>query len=247
MTKLWFEEWFESDEYLTVYGHRNSEEAEILVSFILSKVNLPSSAKVLDLGCGAGRHALLLAKKGFAVTGVDQSAKLLSVAEDEAKKNGLHATLIREDIRTVHFSEKFNLILNVFTSFGYFENDEDNFSIFGNVESLLADDGIFVFDFLNAENVKENLVPFSRTEIDGVLIEQSRKIEANNVVKNITLVQDGTVKKFRESVRLYAKQDLVEAMSKNNLSVEMIFGSYSGEPFDVKSSSRLILLCKKKK
>ncbi len=247
MTKLWFEEWFESEEYLTVYGHRNSEEAEILVSFILNKVNLPTSAKVLDLGCGAGRHALLLAKKGFTVTGVDQSAKLLSVAAEEAKKNGLHATFIRDDIRTVHFHEKFNLILNVFTSFGYFENDEDNFSIFGNVELLLADEGIFVFDFLNAQNVKENLVPFSKTEIGDLVIEQSRKIEANNVVKDITLTQNGTVKNFRESVRLYSKKDLVEAMSKNNLSIEMIFGSYSGNPFDEKSSSRLILLCKKKK
>ena len=247
MTKLWFEEWFESEEYLTVYRHRNSEEAEILVSFILNKVNLPIRAKVLDLGCGAGRHALLLAKKGFAVTGVDQSAKLLSVADDEAKKNGLHAMFVRDDIRTVHFHEKFNLILNVFTSFGYFKNDEDNFSIFGNVESLLTDEGTFVFDFLNAQNVKENLVPISRTEIDGLVIEQSRKIEANNVVKDITLTQNGSVKNFRESVRLYTKQDVIEAMSKNNLSVEMIFGSYSGEPFDERSSSRLILLCKKKK
>lgn len=247
MTKPWFEEWFESEEYLTVYGHRNSEEAEILVSFILNKVNFPPSAKVLDLGCGAGRHALLLAKKGFAVTGVDQSANLLSVAADEAKKNGLHATFIRDDIRTVHFSEKFDLILNVFTSFGYFENDEDNFSVFTNVESLLEDEGIFVFDFLNAQNVKENLVPFSKTEIGDLVIEQSRKIEVNNVVKDITLTQNGTVKNFRESVRLYSKQDLVAAMNKKKLSVEMIFGSYTGDPFDEKSSSRLILLCKKKK
>ncbi len=105
--KSWFEDWFESEEYLKVYKHRNSEEAEILVSFILSETNLPAKAKVLDLGCGAGRHALLLAKRGFEVTGVDQSANLLSVAEDEAQKNGLHITFIRDDIRTVQFQEKF--------------------------------------------------------------------------------------------------------------------------------------------
>ncbi|MFA4923259.1 MAG: class I SAM-dependent methyltransferase, partial [Ignavibacteriaceae bacterium] len=131
--KRWFEEWFESEEYLTVYKHRNNEEAETLISFILGKVNLSGKAKVLDLGCGAGRHALLLAKMGFQVTGVDQSAKLLSVAVDEAKKNGLHAKFIKDDIRTVFFSEKFELILNVFTSFGYFDRDEDNFALFANV------------------------------------------------------------------------------------------------------------------
>lgn len=245
--KLWFEDWFESEEYLKVYQHRNSEEAEILVSFILSQINLSAKAKVLDLGCGAGRHALLLAKRGFDVTGVDQSANLLSVAADEAQKNGLHAMFIRDDIRIVNFREKFDLILNVFTSFGYFETDEDNFSLFSNVESHLAHDGIFVFDFLNAENVKQNLTPFSKTEIGDMVIEQTRKIEGNCVIKEIALHQNGSVKNFRESVRLYSKEELITAINKSNMAVEMIFGSYTGESFDEKSSSRLILLCKKKK
>ncbi|MFA6980267.1 MAG: class I SAM-dependent methyltransferase [Ignavibacteriaceae bacterium] len=245
--KQWFEDWFESEEYLKVYRHRNSEEAEILVSFILSEINLPAKAKVLDLGCGAGRHALLLAKRGFEVTGVDQSANLLSVAADEAQKNGLHASFIRDDIRTVQFQEKFNLILNVFTSFGYFENDEDNFSLFSNVESLLLDDGIFVFDFLNAENVRQNLTPYSKTETGDMVVEQTRKIEGNCVIKEILLHQNGNVKNFRESVRLYSKDELISAIDNNNLTVENVIGSYAGESFDEKSSSRLILLCKKKK
>lgn len=245
--KLWFEEWFESEEYLTVYKHRNNEEAEILISFILGKVNLSGEAKVLDLGCGGGRHALLLAKMGFQVTGVDQSAKLLSVAVDEAKKNGLQVKFIKDDIRMVLFSGKFNLILNVFTSFGYFENDEDNFALFANVEKLLAEDGVFVFDFLNADYVKRNLIPFSKEVIDDMIIEQSRKIEGNNVIKEIVLLQNGNRKNYRESVRLYSKTNLINALAKNNLSAEMIFGSYSGDPFNDAASPRLILLCKKKK
>lgn len=245
--KRWFEEWFESEEYLTVYKHRNNEEAEILISFILGKVNLSGEAKVLDLGCGAGRHALILAKMGFQVTGVDQSAKLLSVAESEAKKNGLQAKFIKDDIRTVPFSEKFNLILNVFTSFGYFESDEDNFALFTNVEKLLSEDGVFVFDFFNTEYLKRNLIPFSKDVIDDMVIEQSRKIEGNNVVKDIVLFKNGNRKNYRESVRLYSKKELMNALDENNLSAEMIFGNYTGEAFDEKSSSRLILLCKKKK
>jgi len=243
--KLWFEEWFESDEYSTVYKHRNNEEAEILISFILSKINLSGDAKILDLGCGAGRHTLLLAKRGFQVTGIDQSAKLLSVAVDEAQKNGLHARFIKDDIRTVSFSEKFDVILNVFTSFGYFENDDDNFALFTNVEKHLSDEGVFVFDFLNAENVKRNLIPFSEDEIGDIVVKQSRKIEGNKVIKEIVLLQNGERKNYRESVRLYSKTDLLGALNKNNLSVEMIFGSYDGEAFDEFSSPRLILLCKK--
>ena len=245
--KLWFEEWFESEEYLTVYKHRNDEEAETLISLLLKKVALANGAKVLDLGCGAGRHALVLASLGFEVTGVDQSEKLLSVAKEDAKKNGLHATFIKADIRTVPFPETFDLILNVFTSFGYFDDDADNFAIFANIEKLLSKDGVFVFDFLNAEFIKKNLVPFSSDVIDRMTIEQSRKISGKNVVKEIVLLKNGKKRNFRESVRLYSKTDLLTALDKNNLSVEMIFGSYSGEPFDEKSSSRLILLCKKKK
>jgi len=165
---------------------------------------------------------------------------------DEAQKNGLHVTFIRDDIRTVQFQEKFNLILNVFTSFGYFENDEDNFSLFSNVESLLSDDAVFVFDFLNAENVRQNLTPYSKMEIGDMVVEQTRKIEGNCVIKEITLHQNGNVKNFRESVRLYSKDELTNVINKNNLIIEMVFGSYAGESFDEKSSSRLILLCKKK-
>jgi len=245
--KLWFEEWFESEEYLTVYKHRNDEEAEILISLVLANVQLLPGAKALDLGCGAGRHALLLASRGFEVTGVDQSSKLLSVAEDDAKKNGLQTRFIKADIRTVPFLESFDLILNVFTSFGYFEDDEDNFAVFANVSKLLSENGVFVFDFFNAEHVKNNLIPFSSEVIDDLVVEQTRKISGMNVVKEIILLKNGSSKNFRESVRLYSKTDLVSALETNNFSVETIFGSYSGEPFDERSSSRLILLCKKKK
>jgi len=245
--KLWFEEWFESDEYLEVYQHRNKDEAEIFILQILTKINLAYGANVLDLGCGAGRHSLLFAKRGFQVIGVDQSAKLLAVAKNEAKQNNLQATFINDDIRTVLFPEKFKLILNVFTSFGYFDNDEDNFALFSNVAKLLSDDGVFVFDFLNAEQVKGNIVPFSKEVIGDFTVEQSRKIENNRVIKEIAIIKNGEVKTFYESVSLYSKAAIMSALNKNNLSAEIVWGSYTGEPFDEKSSSRLILLCKKKK
>jgi len=244
---LWFEEWFESEEYLTVYNHRNKEEAEILISLLMNNIHLYEQSRILDLGCGAGRHALLLAKMNYRVTGVDQSAKLLSIAEAEAKKNGLHATFIKDDIRTVSFLMKFELILNVFTSFGYFEKDEDNFLLFANVEKLLSDEGIFAFDFLNAGYVKNTLIPFSKEKIGGLVIEQSRRIEENKVLKEIVLTQNDEKKTYYESVRLYSKDELIGAMNRNNLAVEMEFGSYNGEAFDAQYSPRLIMLCKKKK
>ncbi|MFA4923633.1 MAG: hypothetical protein WC557_05520, partial [Ignavibacteriaceae bacterium] len=95
--------------------------------------------------------------------------------------------------------------------------------------------------------VKRNLIPFSKEVIDDMVIEQSRKIEGNNVIKEIFLLQNGNRKNYRESVRLYSKKELINALDKNHLSAEMIFGDYTGEAFDEKSSSRLILLCKKKK
>ncbi|MGD8307305.1 MAG: class I SAM-dependent methyltransferase, partial [Ignavibacteria bacterium] len=128
----WFEAWFNSKDYLKVYRHRDEEEAANLAGLILDNIKIKSGKKVLDMATGSGRHAIYFAKEGFEVTAVDLSKYLLSVAKKKANKNNLNIHFVHSDIRQFEVNTKFNLILNLFTSIGYFENDEENYSVLEN-------------------------------------------------------------------------------------------------------------------
>ena len=132
MTSEWFKDWFETEEYLNVYRHRNESDAEDLINLIINNISLPKSSEVLDMACGTGRHSILLAKKGFKVSAVDLSKNMLSVASGKAEKENLKINFIQSDLRNFTHSGRFNLIVNLFTSFGYFESDKENFQILRN-------------------------------------------------------------------------------------------------------------------
>ena len=126
MKSDWFKDWFNTSEYLNVYKHRNEEDAEFHIQLILDNVPLDPEAEILDMACGAGRHSIILARKKFNVTGVDLSENLLSVAKQTAENENLKINFIQSDIRSFKTQKKFDLVLNLFTSFGYFETDEES-------------------------------------------------------------------------------------------------------------------------
>jgi SAM-dependent methyltransferase len=241
----WFEDWFASDEYLTVYSHRDQTEAENLRQLILDKITLPAESRILDLACGAGRHAIAFAKKGYHVTAVDLSENLLNIGRREAIRQEVSVDFSRQDIRSVHVDGSFHMVLNLFTSFGYFEKDEENFGIFRTAHQYLDQAGYFVFDFLNEAYVKKNLIPFSLDERDGGVIKQTRSIEDNHVVKKIELHLRGKEQTFIERVMLYDHNTLINELQKTGFSITGLFGEYDGAEFDKETSSRLIAICEK--
>ena len=242
----WFEDWFESDEYLTVYSKRNDEEAGKMVSLILNNISLPAGASVLDLACGAGRHSILFAAKGFKVTAVDLSSKLLTLAIARAKELKLEMDFFKEDLRKFTNDKQFNLVLNLFTSFGYFDSDEENLKLLSLAYNQLAPGGYFVFDYLNKVNLERTIVHNSTNHFNDIKIEQNRKIENKRIVKDIVFkYPDGNTKHFKESVRLYNPDYLLFKFKELGFTVEKVFGSYEGKSFDFNNSQRLILVCKK--
>ncbi len=241
----WFEDWFASDEYLTVYSHRDQTEAENLRHLILDKIDIPAGSRILDLACGAGRHAIAFAEKGFHVTAIDLSENLLNIGRQEALRQQVFVEFSRQDIRSVHLDGGFQLVLNLFTSFGYFEKDEENFGIFRTAYQYLDKAGYFVFDFLNEAYVKKNLIPFSVDERNGGVIKQTRSIENNRVVKKIELQSRDKEQSFVESVMLYNHDTLISELLRAGFSVIGLFGEYDGTVFDKETSSRLIAICKK--
>ena len=245
MKSEWFRDWFNTEEYLNVYQHHNESDAEDHVKLILGNIRLSSGAKILDMACGAGRHAIIFARKNFDVTAVDLSESLLAIAKKNADDENLNINFVHSDIRNLKSDDKFNLVLNLFTSFGYFESDEENFAVLQKAYDLLIDDGYFVLDFFNSYFLQQNLVESSEENLGEVKIHQFRKIKENRVTKKIVITKNGNLSQFEESVRMFTKDELVNAIQNIGFDIYKTFGDFLGNEFEQFTSPRLIMICKK--
>jgi 2-polyprenyl-3-methyl-5-hydroxy-6-metoxy-1,4-benzoquinol methylase len=241
----WYKDWFNSENYLKVYSHRDEAEAERLVGLIEKETNLKSGASVLDMACGAGRHSISFAKKGYKVTAVDLSEKLL----DEAKKNAslakVNIDFVLSDILEFESNEKFDLAVNLFTSLGYFENDDENFAVIVKAFKFLNKGGFFVLDYFNKDFLVKNLIPTSIISENGLKITQDRSLIDNRVVKKITIEKDNSINNFYESVRLYSYEEMKNMIMKAGLSEVKEIGDFYGNAYEKETSPRLILFAKK--
>ena len=176
MNKNWYEHWFASEDYLDVYQHRNDEDSEKVVKLILSNIELNEDANILDAACGAGRHAINFAKKGFNVVGFDLSRTLLEIARKESEGLNLELSLKYGDLRTFYSEQKFDLIVSLFTSFGYFDSDEENFIFIYNAYNMLKTGGYYVLDYLNKNYLENNLIKNTVKTFEDKKIVENRKI-----------------------------------------------------------------------
>ncbi len=243
--KQWYDQWFNSPEYLEVYNHRNEIDGEKHVNFILSKINLKPDSKILDMACGSGRHSILFAKKGYNVAGIDLSENLLAEAKKLAEKEKLNVNLIKSDIRKFSTDNKFNLILNLFTSFGYFREDEDNFLVLKKAYEFLLPEGFFVLDYFNKNHLLKNLIPISEQIRNGKKIVQKRYVRKGRVEKIIQIIFNEEIKEYNESVKLYSHQELNDKLLEIGFENVKLFGDFDGSSFNMDNSPRFIAICKK--
>ncbi|MBS1519152.1 MAG: class I SAM-dependent methyltransferase [Bacteroidetes bacterium] len=245
---MWFKKWFSNRLYLELYSHRNEEEAGHMIDLIQRNLDIRTGSKVLDVACGAGRHSLQLAKRGFSVTGFDLSEFLISEAEKsftEAKENDLRLKFLIKDMRKFNFRNSFDLAVNIFTSFGYFNNDEENFRVIENVSNSLKKGGYFVFDFINSGYIIQNIVPRSRNKIGNATVVQKRRIKEGYIIKDIEIHKGKKITRFNEILRLYSKQELIKCFKSHNFKIKSLFGDYYGNEFSEKKSKRLIIFAQK--
>jgi SAM-dependent methyltransferase len=241
----WFKKWFSSDEYLSVYSHRNEKDALSIINLILNQFPNKDRLNILDAACGAGRHSILLSELGHNLTAFDLSKTLLRIGFTNSKELNVNINFICSDIREIKLNSSFDLVLNMFTSFGYFDSDYENFLFYQNIRDSLKDDGLIVFDYFNSVFIEENLIPSSTKTVDGKFITEHRRIENKKVIKEISINNDGKISNFCESVKLYNKSELFTKFSSLGYQIENIYGSYDGKPFDEKTSERVILFIKK--
>jgi len=240
--KDWYKEWFSTDEYLKVYEHRDISDAQKLIELILNNIELKEHADILDIACGSGRHSQILAEKKYKITAFDLSLRQLKFAKENALKGNLKIDFINLDIKNFFFKKKFDLIVNLFTSFGYFENEDDNFKLFPKVISLLNKNGHFVFDYFNKKFIENNLYN-DEAEKENIIIKQKRFINNNRIIKEIDILnkEANTVQTFYESVALYSPEIIIDRISNCGFNIKLVSGNYNGDKFN-DQSPRLIIL-----
>lgn len=241
----WYKEWFNSENYLKVYKHRDESEAKRLVDLIEKNVNLEAQSSVLDMACGAGRHAIAFANKGFKVTAVDLSQRLIKEARKNALDAGVNINFVLSDILDYETNLQFDLAVNLFTSIGYFENDDENYAVIKKAYSLLKKDGYFVLDYFNKEFLIKNLVPTTIISENGSKITQNRTISENRIVKKISIEKNGSIDEFYESVRLYSYEEMSRMLIQTGFNIKKEMGDFYGNPFNSGNSPRLIFFAMK--
>ncbi|MBC8079715.1 MAG: methyltransferase domain-containing protein [Gorillibacterium sp.] len=238
--EAWYEKSFGQD-YLLVYKHRDMQGAQAEVHKMVEWLQLEKGADVLDLCCGMGRHSLSLTDLGYKITGIDLSDVLLAEARRLDKKG--QVTWVKGDMRRIPLTGPFDAVVNLFTSFGYFDNDEENGAVLREIARLLRIGGRFILDYLNAEDVIRHLVPNSERRDGDIVIQESRSIEEGCVRKRIVLVEPGKPdRNYLEQVRLYKLADFRRLLVGTGLRLDHVYGSYNGDTFTEDASKRLILV-----
>ncbi len=235
------QEWFDSPLYETLYAHRDDEEARQLSALIARLYPPESYPEVLDLACGRGRHTLNLARLGYDMTGLDLSPRATDIAKERLQADGHRARFFTADMR-FPLPYRFNGIVNLFTSFGYFERDEDNITVLGSIRTMLKPGGFLVMDYLNADWVRETLVPEETGTLPGMEYSIRRFIRGDMVHKEILITKDGReTLRFREQVKLLDADWFREQLRAKGITIHALFGDYEGAGYDASGSPRLII------
>jgi SAM-dependent methyltransferase len=239
-TNNWYASWFDTPYYHILYKDRNYREAQVFMDNLTHYLNLPEKAKVLDLACGKGRHSIYLNQLGYDVTGADLSEN--SIAEANKNANETLRFLVHD--KRDSFEDKFDAIFNLFTSFGYFEKEEDNLRTLIAIKESLSEYGFAVIDFMNSQNVIENLIPEEIKEVDGITFHIKRYLLDGFVTKEIDFETEGKKFHFTEKVRAYTLEDFQSMMNESGIYLLDTFGDYKLKKFHKNTSERLIMIFK---
>ena len=252
MTKTssnWFTEFFNED-YLNIYSERLSQDAtERETAFVVDSLGLQKGARVLDLACGHGRHAIALARRGMVVTGQDLNEDYLQMAQEDAARSGVEIETVHADMRDIPFTGEFDAVINMFTAFGYFDSEDEDLRVLKAVANALKDDGKLLLDTINREWVLANYVQNDwHTDDDGNTFLEHREFNLRTGRNHVTfsiVTADGT---RRESpghdVRLYTLTELVRLLDAAGLRMSAIYGDYDGSPYAINTPRMIVVATK---
>lgn len=190
--------------------------------------------RALDLCCGPGRAAVELARRGVRVTGVDRSAFMLERARERALAHQVEIEWVQSDMRDHAPSAEYDLVLSLFTSFGYFEDPADNLRVLRQVRQSLRAGGCFVLDIMNKERLAAVFTPASCSELeDGRLLFERRRIvhDWQQIESSWYVLDAGSYESFTIRHWLYSGSELRNLLETAGFEQVALYGGYAGEPF----------------
>lgn len=238
----WYVDWFNSPYYHLLYTNRNYTEANFFIDNLCGNLDLASRATIWDLACGKGRHSIALNKKDFHVIGTDLSVNSITEASQHSSTT---LDFFVHDMRQPFKIGYFDAVFNLFTSIGYFKDFGDNYAVFKNVALALKQNGVLVIDFFNSNKIIDSFKTDYTEQRGTILFEIKKKIVNNAIVKRIEFSDANKNFYFEETVSLLKKSDFVDFAEQAGLTLVNTYGNYKLEPFDEKTSERLILIFKK--
>jgi cyclopropane fatty-acyl-phospholipid synthase-like methyltransferase len=238
----WFESWFDSPYYKLLYSHRSVSEAEMFIFNLLAHINLPKGSHVLDLACGRGRHSMQMHKAGYDVLGIDLSEASIAEAK-AATQPGLAFEVA--DMRFFDLKRQFDAVMNLFTSFGYFDEMADNKRVLRRIYDHVKPEGLFIMDFFNAVWVQDQLIETQEIKRDHITFHIKKHVEEDMMVKSIDFIDKGQEYHFEERVRLIHPRILKSMIEEAGFKIVRTFGNYCMADFSEHSSDRIIIIATK--
>ena len=240
----WFRQWFDSPYYHKLYFNRDEQEAAAFIDRLVTHLQPAPGAFMLDVACGRGRHSKILAAKGFDVTGIDLSISSINEAI-KFETDNLH--FFQHDMRLPFRVNYFDVVFNLFTSFGYFKTDRENDNVIRSMSSAIKEGGMLVMDYLNVHYAEDHLVHKSELQLDGVTFFITKWFDEDHFYKKI-IIEDEELDEpleFTEKVAKYSLGHFNDMFAFHDLQLQEVFGDYQFGHYDVKRSPRLLMLAKK--
>jgi SAM-dependent methyltransferase len=243
--------WYEDDAFWEtwasfMFSKERLENAPAEVTNIISLLKINPGASILDLCCGPGRHSLEFARRGFSVVGVDRTRTYLEKARKQAETEGLDIKFIQEDMRSFCMPGVFDAAINLFTSFGFFEDKKEDEQVAKNVHRSLKDGGAFIIDVMGKEVIARIFRERDWHEHDGAIVLEERKVvkDWSWMENRWIMLKEGKSEEFRYSLRPYSAVELSTLLSDCGFSNIKAYADLEGSPYDHKAK-RLVAVAQK--
>jgi SAM-dependent methyltransferase len=241
----WFEDLYNRQIYFDLYAESDTQLAVEEVDQIIALLNLVPGQSILDVCCGYGRHAIELARRGFQVTGVDLSPVQIASARERAQATKVRVDFVIGDARQMPYQDQFDVSLNLFTSFGFFEDDADNFKMLQRIAGATVPGGRFLIDLWNREKQIREFEPIEVEEwTGGVRIEKEWHFDAWSGRINWTnrvLFPDGRQEGWNHSVRAYTLVELRRMLEQVGFKLERVHGGFDGRDYSLDAPQMIII------